>query len=249
MTDYPLATKPAELAESRLIQAILDGDFPIDSNLPAERELAQMLGVTRPTLREALQRLGRDGWVHIQHGKPTRVRNYWEEGNLAVLGAIAAYPAWMPPDFVHNLLVVRQLLAPTYTRLAATQSPERVCVVLEELRHTPDRAVAYAMADFRLHHTLTVASGNPVFTLILNGFADAYHTLGQVYFSLAEGRASSRRYYDDLLAAMAAGDVDGAGVVTEQAMVNSLRLWPLAARAMGLIAAETSPALAPAPML
>lgn len=239
MTLYPLATKPAELAETRLIQAILDGDFPIDSNLPAERELAQMLGVTRPTLREALQRLGRDGWVQIQHGKPTRVRNYWEEGNLAVLGAIAAYPAGMPSDFVHNLLVVRQLLAPTYTRLAAMQDPEQVCAVLQELRATPELAAAYAAADFHLHHTLTVASGNPVFTLILNGFADAYHTLGQVYFSLAEGRASSRSFYNDLLAATASGDVDGAATATERAMINSLRLWPLAARAWGMVSAET----------
>ena len=67
--------KPAEVAESRLVQAILDGDFPINSTLPAERELAHLLGITRPTLREVLQRLSRDGWLEIRHGKPTRVRN------------------------------------------------------------------------------------------------------------------------------------------------------------------------------
>jgi DNA-binding FadR family transcriptional regulator len=46
--------KPADLAESRLIVAILDGHFPIGDTLPAERELATQLGVTRPTagLRE-----------------------------------------------------------------------------------------------------------------------------------------------------------------------------------------------------
>jgi len=74
--------KPAEIAESRLIQAILTDKFSINSNLPAERELAELLGVTRPTLREALQRLERDGWLEIHQGKPTRIRNYWEEGNL-----------------------------------------------------------------------------------------------------------------------------------------------------------------------
>ena len=74
--------KPAEFAENRLIQAIISGHFPINSNLPAERELAAQLGVTRPTLREALQRIARDGWIEIRHGKPTRVRNYWQEGNL-----------------------------------------------------------------------------------------------------------------------------------------------------------------------
>ncbi len=42
--------KPAELAESRLIEAILKGQFPIGSTLPAERDLAFRLGVTRPYL-------------------------------------------------------------------------------------------------------------------------------------------------------------------------------------------------------
>ena len=54
-----------------------------------ERELAGQLGVTRPTLREALQRMARDGWIKIQHGRSTRVRNFWREGNLGVLSGIA----------------------------------------------------------------------------------------------------------------------------------------------------------------
>ena len=53
--------KPAEIAESRLLEAILSGSFPINSNLLWERDLAKQLGVTRPTLREVLQRLARDG--------------------------------------------------------------------------------------------------------------------------------------------------------------------------------------------
>ena len=76
--------KAGQLVESRLVKALLDGTFPINSNLPAERELATLLGVTRPTLREALQRLERDGFIEIRHGKPTRVRDFWIEGNLGV---------------------------------------------------------------------------------------------------------------------------------------------------------------------
>ncbi|TLM97514.1 GntR family transcriptional regulator, partial [bacterium] len=50
--NWDLPKKPAELSERRLIDAILTGQYPIDSNLPAERELSVILGVTRPTLRE-----------------------------------------------------------------------------------------------------------------------------------------------------------------------------------------------------
>ena len=68
--------KPGEIVESRLVDAVLNGIFPINSHLPGERELAESLGVTRPTLREALQLLACDGGFEIYHGKPTRVRDY-----------------------------------------------------------------------------------------------------------------------------------------------------------------------------
>ena len=118
--------KPAEFAENRLIQAIISGYFSIDSNLPDERELAAQLGVTRPTLREALQRIARDGWIEIRHGKPTRVRNYWQEGNLGVLSALTRQVENIPTDFVPNLLFVRRLMAPSYTRLSIEKSPDEV---------------------------------------------------------------------------------------------------------------------------
>jgi len=109
--------RPAELAESRLIAAFLDGQFPIHGTLPPERELAVQLGVTRPTLREALQRLARDGWIEIRHGRATRVRDYWNEGNLGVLGSISRHIDHLPADFVPHLLSVRGVRAPAYTRL------------------------------------------------------------------------------------------------------------------------------------
>src|SRR5512139_3356808 len=138
--NWELPLRPAELVENRLINAIVDGDFPINSVLPPERELAQRLGVTRPTLREALQRLARDGWIEIHHGKSTRVRDYWHEGNLAVLGTIARYQDHVPPDFVPNLLQIRELLAPTYARLAIKRAAKPLAKFLEryqELADTP----------------------------------------------------------------------------------------------------------------
>ena len=68
----------------------------------------------------------------------------------------------MPPDFVPNLLLVRRLLAPTYTRLAFERSPQMVLALLDDLADLVDEPEAYAAADFQLHHTLTIASGNPV---------------------------------------------------------------------------------------
>ena len=217
--------KPAEIAESRLIQAILTGKFSINSNLPAERELAELLGVTRPTLREALQRLERDGWLEIHQGKPTRIRNYWEEGNLGVLSAIAQNPKYSPQNFVQNLLSVRIDLAPSYARLACENNPARLSQFLGELITLPDDPQTYTQADWTLHHQLTVFSANPIYTLILNGFRDLYLSMGLLYFSQADARRHSSCFYKDLLDAVNQNDPTAVETLTHRVMSESLQFW------------------------
>jgi GntR family transcriptional regulator, negative regulator for fad regulon and positive regulator of fabA len=220
--DWESPLRPAELTENRLIAAILDGTFPINTNLPAERELAEKLGVTRPTLREALQRLGRDGWLEIHQGKPTRVRNYWQEGNLGLLNAITREPDKLPPDFIAQLLEARISLAPDYTALAVARHPTEVAKFLAPYRSLDDTAFAYSEADWQLHHHLTVASANPVYTLILNGFCNLYRLFGPVYFALEANRRHSATFYRELEAAAINKDPQAARAVTLRIMTESL---------------------------
>jgi GntR family negative regulator for fad regulon and positive regulator of fabA len=234
--DWKAPPKPAEFSENRLIDAILDGYFPIGSSLPAERDLALQLGVTRPTLREALQRLARDGWVEIRQGRPTRVRDYWREGNLGVLGAISRHSQNLPADFVPNLLYVRQLMAPAYARLAVDREPQRVLEVLSRYHELPDNPEAFATFDWQLHHHLTIASGNPVFTMILNGFCDLYFPMACLYFNSSSARDSSRSFYRALYQAAIEQDGELAEEITLNVMRHSLELWQEAMREQQRIA-------------
>ncbi|BAS11093.1 putative HTH-type transcriptional regulator RmpR [Arthrobacter sp. Hiyo4] len=53
----------------RLLQNIKLGLFGVGTKLPAERELAEMLGVSRATLRDALAELQKAGYVEVQRGR------------------------------------------------------------------------------------------------------------------------------------------------------------------------------------
>ena len=223
--------KPAELTENRLIDAVLEGHFPIGSHLPPERELAAQLGVTRPTLREALQRLARDGWLDIQHGKPTRVRDYWQEGNLGVLSALARRPEQLPDDFIINLLQIRLLMAPTYTRMAVYSNSKQVLDTLDGHEQLPETPSAFASFDWQLHHNLTLASSNPIFTLILNGFKDLYLPMAEYYFQRKQARANSSHFYAELTKAAAHSDPIAAETITRSVMHDSIRLWQMSERA------------------
>ncbi len=228
MNDWLAPARPRAHAESVLLAAILDGTFPAGTTLPGERTLAAQLGVTRPTLREALGRLARDGWLTVAHGKPTLVNNFWEEGGLNVLGKLVEHPAHLPPDFVAQLLEVRLHLAPAYTRAAvARAAPELVefLAAAEALTSPAD----YARFDWQLHHLLTVRSGNPIYTLILNGFRGFYEDIARRYFAAADARRLSDQFYAELRAAARAADADEAEALARAVMRRSLVTW--AARA------------------
>jgi GntR family negative regulator for fad regulon and positive regulator of fabA len=225
MADWSAPQRPADYAEQALLTAILDGVYPPGSTLPGERDLAAQLGVTRPTLRETLQRLDCEGWLTIQQGKSTRVNDFWREGGLSVLGALVRYGRQLPPDFVPNLLEVRLALAPAYARAAVARAAGQVADYLAGYSGLADEPPAYATFDWTLHYTLTVAAANPIYTLILNGFAGFYEEMAVLYFTLPRARASSRAFYGELLAAARRADADAAEQVTRAVMGYSLELW------------------------
>lgn len=225
MNEWLAPARPRAHAESVLLAAILDGTFPPGTTLPGERTLAAQLGVTRPTLREAIQRLTRDGWLTVAHGKATTVNDFWSEGGLNVLGKLVEHPANLPGDFIGQLLEVRLHLAPAYTRAAVERASPQIAGFLVEQARLGDDPAAYARFDWLLHHRLTVCSGNPIYTLILNGFRGFYEEVARRYFAPAEARALSADFYRQLGDVAAEADGLAAETLCRRVMEASLELW------------------------
>ena len=112
------AKSPAGFAEKYIIESIWNGRFPPGSILPAERELSELIGVTRTTLREVLQRLARDGWLTIQHGKPTKVNQFMETSGLHILDTLMTLDADNATSIVEDLLAARTNISPIFMRYA-----------------------------------------------------------------------------------------------------------------------------------
>lgn len=124
------AQSPAGFAEEYIIESIWNNRFPPGTILPAERELSELIGVTRTTLREVLQRLARDGWLTIQHGKPTKVNNFWETSGLNILETLARLDHESVPQLIDNLLSVRTNISTIFIRTALRQHPDKAQEVL-----------------------------------------------------------------------------------------------------------------------
>jgi GntR family transcriptional regulator, negative regulator for fad regulon and positive regulator of fabA len=217
--------KPAVYAEQSLVTDILNGTFPPGTNLPAERELSMQLGVTRPTLREALRRMERDGWLSVQQGKSTQVNDYWKDGGLNLLSSLLRNSQELPVNFIPNLLEVRLAMAPSYTRAAVENSHREIASFLDRSQALDALPGSFASFDWELHKTLTICSKNPIYSMILNGFTGFYEQMGMVYFQTTEARTSSQSFYQALQKAARDKDSRGAEDITRKVMQESINLW------------------------
>ena len=219
------AKGPASFAEKYIVRSIWDNKFPPGSILPAERELSELIGVTRTTLREVLQRLARDGWLTIQHGKPTRVNNYWETSGLNILETMADLNPEGFPVLVDQLLSARTNISAIYFRGAIRYNSATVIDVLSHIHGLENHSEAYAEFDYQLHHTLAFNSGNPLYVLILNGFKGLYSRVGRYYFSSHEARVLAMDFYIKLEELAKSNNFTDVPMLMRNYGIDSGKMW------------------------
>ncbi len=151
-----------EHVADRLVTAIALGEFVPGQRLPAERELSSTLGVSRTTVREALQRLAALGYVEVRRGRQggAYVKTSWGPQAREMVGR-TLLPGW---DRFERLFDFRRLVEPLIARTAAERrSPEdveRIDAALEAYLGAPDREASRA-ADQALHEAVAGATQNP----------------------------------------------------------------------------------------
>lgn len=214
----PRSARRSDVVEQALITRILDATYPVGSTIPLERELAVAMEVGRPTLREALQRLERDGWIAPQKGVGNRVLDYRRTGTLNTLNHILRTGTDYAQKLVVQMLEVRALLMPSCAQGAVEANPAKVVGLLAEAEDLEDSAEAFARYDWRVNRQLCLLSPNPVFNLILKSMDPPYEDLSIFYFSMPDNRAASLRFYEGLGHAGMNRDAAEASRVTSQAM-------------------------------
>jgi GntR family transcriptional repressor for pyruvate dehydrogenase complex len=110
-----------------LLADIVRGHYPAGARLPAERELARILGASRPTLREALRRLGEWQLVEPRRGSGVVVRPF-REWSIEVLPAYLRYgrPGPGQPTIARmliDLLTLRRSIFRDCVRVVAGRMP------------------------------------------------------------------------------------------------------------------------------
>lgn len=202
------AQSPAALAEEYIVKSIWNGVFPAGTHLPSERDLADKIGVTRTTLREVLQRLARDGWLTIQHGKPTQVNNIWDTAGPNIIETLITLDRQSAPLIIENMLALRTRMAESYIYEAVKISPKQALALFADLDKLPNTAESYIEFDYWLLRQFAVLANKPFYRLVYNSLQGVYHTIGLLFFAKANHRELTRRFYNELQEICRKGDAD-----------------------------------------
>jgi len=172
----------------RLEKLILSGDLDVGQKLPPQRLLAEQMGVGRPVIKAALQHLAANGMVKIIPRVGTVVSDYRKEGAIAMLTSLLKYERGnVAPKLLDGLLDIRGLVEIEITRLAANYRSDdhiralrRIIAAEEQL--PIDAIDQTASLNFEFHHTIAMASGNPIYPILLNSFRSVYTSLSAISF-------------------------------------------------------------------
>lgn len=178
---------------ARLEELILSGELKAGERLPAERDLAAHLGVSRPVLHEALVDLAAKGLVTIHPRRGVMINDFRKSGSMAILSSLLAYHnGELDPHFVKSLLAMRILVETETARLAAEHTTaeqlEELNGLIRRERSTAHSNVnALVELDFEFHLLISIASDNMAYPLILNSFKTVYtHFTSAFYAQTAE---------------------------------------------------------------
>jgi len=219
---------------------IAKGEFAVGARLPAERDLARQLGVSRPSVREALIALEVEGWVEVRTGSGVYVLDRAQRAAAPV----ASSTEWGPLELIRARRVVEGETAAIAARTARRKDIEAMTRAIERMRELADRNVMPLDGDRAFHLAIVECCGNVVLAETVQGFWDSrrgpiFTRLGG-YFESVKSWRSAIEEHEAIRDAIAAHDAEGARRAMHAHMDKSHQRFSASWR-------RASPGLAPPP--
>jgi DNA-binding FadR family transcriptional regulator len=153
----------------QLAKLIESGEFKPGARLPPERNLAQQLGVSRPSVREALIALEVEGYIEVRVGSGVYVTNN---------GKGVRRPSPLPPDYgPFEVMHARRIIESECAAMAAKEATRNQIHAIEEAyeamaQHENNPDAMPISADRLFHLRIAEASGNSALTLMVKTLWD-----------------------------------------------------------------------------
>jgi GntR family transcriptional regulator, transcriptional repressor for pyruvate dehydrogenase complex len=207
--------KLSDTIYQRILEEIVGERYAAGDRLPTENEIAQVFGVSRPVVRQALGRLQTDGLVVSRRGSGTFVQRKPQERVIELTN----------PSGLREVLQgfeLRITLEGLSARLAASNRTEQQLQQIEEAAAAVKEAFALglsrdAAADYAFHREIAQASGNVLLVEVLELISEKVKGGMRVTHALTHEASEQRRArvldeHDRILHAIRVQDAEAANV-------------------------------------
>jgi GntR family transcriptional regulator, transcriptional repressor for pyruvate dehydrogenase complex len=170
---------------------ITSGELGPGDRLPKESDLAERLGLSRNSLREAVKALSMIRVLDVRQGDGTYVTSLAPDLLLDALGFVVDFHR---DDTVLQFLEVRRILEPAATALATERMPAediaKLQSVLDQLGDSPS-IEALVANDLEFHRQIAASSGNAVLCSLIDGLSGPT-TRARIWRGLTQEGAAER---------------------------------------------------------
>lgn len=235
--------------QDRVKQFIIDNALQPGDPLPPEGELARQLGVSRPSMREAMRALQTIGVVEARHGVGTFVGSFSFEAFTSALEFQITIEQRQDDQAIarelHELVAIREVLeSAVVARLAGSYSEEDIAELYgltEEMERAAAKGELFAEQDLLFHQLLYRPAGNRLLLRMLESFWTISDRVRQVTPS-PEYLQQTARDHRVLVDALAAGDGPAASEAMRVHFSGILRWFDERGENHGLIGYPDAPA-------
>ena len=187
---------------------IQSGEFVAGSRLPAERDLAKQLGVSRPSVREALIALEVEGWVEVRTGSGVYVLDRAQHTQSAE--KTISITEWGPLELIRARRVVEGEIAAIAALQAKRKHLDAMRQALADMTRDASAGVLPLEGDRAFHSAIVESTGNVVLVETVHSFWDSrrgplFTRLGG-YFETVQSWRSAIAEHTTILDAIAAHD-------------------------------------------
>lgn len=197
----------------QLLAELLGGELGPGQPLPSERRLAEVLGVSRPAVREAIQRMSAAGLVEVRQGDATTVRDFRRFGGLDLLPRLLLAGDDIDLTVARSILEARLHVGPKIAELAAQRGDAELASALRdavqalEAEQDPVERQRRAV-DF--WHLVVDGAHSITFRLMFNSMLAAYEPALEALAVVMSAEVEQTTLYADLAAAIADHDATAA---------------------------------------
>jgi GntR family transcriptional repressor for pyruvate dehydrogenase complex len=203
----------------QIVAEVLSGGMQPGESLPSERRLAEVLGVSRPAVREALKRLTAAGLVEVRQGDSTTVRDFRRHAGLDLLPSLLLHAGELDLAVARSILEARLHNGPKVAELAAGRRRPELTTLLEDsirrLEEQDDPVERQRCALTFWDHVVDGAD-SIVFRLMYNTLRAAYEPALGALAAVMEAEVGRPDAYRKIADAIGAGDPQAAGRAAQE---------------------------------